>query len=222
MSSVLESAPPAAGHVSRAALAAQEAERKRVARELHDEVVQGLVAIKLLAEQAGANPPADPSARFAEIAERIDFYLDELRRIAHELRPELLDDLGLRDALIALAGSIGRERGLVVDRRFPTELGPLTDEQELVVYRVAQEALGNAARHAGATRAALAIEQRDGCLIVTVDDDGCGIDPAVPAGDGIAGMHERAALIGARIEIESGPGAGTRVRMLLPLTGARS
>src|SRR6188472_4767390 len=88
MPEVLETTPAApADHPSRVALAAQEAERKRVARELHDEVGQGLVAVALMAEQAAANPPDDPSGRFAEIARRVHFYLDELRRIAHELRP---------------------------------------------------------------------------------------------------------------------------------------
>lgn len=206
---------PGAAEASRVALAAQEAERKRVARELHDEVGQGLLAVKLIAEQAVTTPPRDASARFTEIARRIDFYLDELRRIAHELRPELLDDLGLNDALVALAGGIARERGLVVERRLPRDLGPLTGEQELVVYRVAQEALGNAARHSGATRAAIGIERRDGALVLEVSDDGCGFAPGARDGDGINGMRERAALVGGRIEIESSPGAGTRVRMTL-------
>jgi len=208
--------PDATAQTSRVALAAQEAERKRVARELHDEVGQGLIAIKLIAEQAATTPPRDASARFTEIARRIDFYLDELRRIAHELRPELLDDLGLNDALVALAGGIARERGLVVERRLPRDLGPLTGEQELVVYRVAQEALGNAARHSGAARAAIGIERREGMLVLEVSDDGCGFAAGMRDGNGINGMRERAALIGGRIEIESSPGAGTRVRMMLP------
>lgn len=213
---------PGAAPASRVALAAQEAERKRVARELHDEVGQGLLAVKLIAEQAATNPPGDPSARFAEIARRIDFYLDELRRIAHELRPELLDDLGLGDALVALVAGIARERGLVVDRHLPHDLGPLTDERELVVYRVAQEALGNAARHSGATRAAIEIERRDDVLVLEVSDDGCGFAPGPHDGAGINGMRERVALVGGRIEIESSPGAGTRVRMTLPDGGGGS
>lgn len=220
MPKALDPDPRATAAASRIALAAQEAERKRVARELHDEVAQGLVAVKLLAEQAAASPPADPDARFGEIARRIEFYLDELRRIARELRPELLDDLGLNDALTALAAAVARERGLAVDRRIPRDLGPLTGEQELVVYRIAQEALGNAARHSGAARAAIGVERRDGFFAVEVSDDGCGIASDREEGDGIEGMRERAALVGGRLEIETAPGAGTRVRMTLPSTAA--
>jgi two-component system, NarL family, sensor histidine kinase UhpB len=218
MSEVLETTPAApADHPSRVALAAQEAERKRVARELHDEVSQGLVAVALMAEQAAANPPDDPSGRFAEIARRVHFYLDELRRIAHELRPEMLDDLGLEDALVALAAGTARDRGIVVDRRLPRDLGPLTGEQELVVYRVAQEALGNVARHSGAARAAIGIDRRGDLLTLEVSDDGRGIDPGQEPGDGIKGMRERAALVGGRVEIGPGADAGTRVRLLLPV-----
>jgi len=218
MSEVLETTPAApADHPSRVALAAQEAERKRVARELHDEVGQGLVAVALMAEQAAANPPDDPSGRFAEIARRVHFYLDELRRIAHELRPEMLDDLGLEDALVALAAGTARDRGIVVDRRLPRDLGPLTGEQELVVYRVAQEALGNVARHSGAARAAIGIDRRGDLLTLEVSDDGRGIDPGQEPGDGIKGMRERAALVGGRVEIGPGADGGTRVRLLLPV-----
>jgi two-component system, NarL family, sensor histidine kinase UhpB len=218
MSELLETSPAApATHPSRVALAAQEAERKRVARELHDEVGQGLVAVALMAEQAAVSPPADPSGRFAEIARRVHFYLDELRRIAHELRPEMLDDLGLEDALVALAAGIARDRGIVVDRRLPRDLGALTDEQELVVYRIAQEALGNVARHSDAPRAAIAIDRRAGLLVLEVTDDGRGIDPGQAPGAGIKGMRERAALVGGRIEIGPGPDAGTRVRLVLPI-----
>jgi len=221
MYQAVEKSPSERDHAPRVALAAQEAERRRIARELHDEVVQGLVAIKLTAEQAAAGGD-DPSERFTEIAERIDFYLDELRRIAHELRPELLDDLGLNDALAALAGSITRERGILVERRVPRRLGPLTDEQELVVYRIAQEALGNAARHSGASRATITLEREDGVLTLEVDDDGRGIVPGARRGDGIDGMRERAALLGGRVDVTSGPGAGTRVRLLLPLAAGEA
>lgn len=206
-------------HTARVALAAQEGERKRVARELHDEVGQGLVAIALMAERAAAEPPADDGETYAEIARRTHFYLDELRRIAHELRPEMLDVLGLIDALVALAASVEADHGLIVARELPRELG-LSGEGELVVYRVAQEALANAARHATATRAWLTVVEHDGVLVLEVGDDGRGIPDGVEAGIGIGGMRERARLAGAALEIGPGPdGRGTRVRLELPLTG---
>ncbi|HET6830666.1 MAG TPA: sensor histidine kinase [Solirubrobacterales bacterium] len=207
-------------HSAQVALAAQESERKRVARELHDEVGQGLVAIALMAERAAAEPPGDGGETYAEIARRIHFYLDELRRIAHELRPEMLDDLGLIDALVALAASVGADHGLIVERDLPSEL-ELSGERELVVYRVAQEALSNAGRHAGALRARLAVSERDGVLRLEVDDDGRGFPPGSEPGVGIKGMRERARLAGAALEIGPGPGGrGTRVRLELPLGGS--
>jgi two-component system sensor histidine kinase UhpB len=207
-------------HTAQIALAAQENERKRVARELHDEVAQGLVAIALMAERAAADPPEDDGETFAEIARRIDFYLDELRRIAHELRPEMLDDLGLIDALVALAASVGADHGLLVERDLPREL-ELSGEHELVVYRVAQEALANAGRHAGASRARIAVTERDGVLLLEVGDDGCGFDPGTEPGVGIKGMRERARLAGAALEIGPGrEGRGTLVSLDLPLEGS--
>lgn len=205
-------------HTARVALAAQEGERKRVARELHDEVGQGLVAIALMAERAAAEPPAAGDETYAEIARRTHFYLDELRRIAHELRPEMLDDLGLIDALVALAASVEADHGLIVERELPRELG-LSGERELVVYRVAQEALANAARHAAATRAWLTVVEHDGLLALEVGDDGRGIPAGAEPGAGIGGMRERARLAGAALEIGPGPGGrGTRVRLELPVT----
>jgi two-component system sensor histidine kinase UhpB len=206
-------------HAARVALAAQEGERRRVARELHDEVVQGLVAIALMAERAAAEPPADGGGTYAEIAERTHFYLDELRRIAHELRPEMLDDLGLGDALAALAVGVEIDHGLIVERDLPHDLD-LSGERELVVYRVAQEALANAARHAGAARAGLSVAEGGGFLVLEVTDDGRGLEPGTEPGVGITGMQERARLAGATLAIGSGPGGrGTCVRLELPLRG---
>jgi two-component system sensor histidine kinase UhpB len=200
-------------HAARAALAAQEGERQRVARELHDEVGQGLVAVALMAERAAVEPPAERAGAYAEIAQRIHFYLDELRRIAHELRPEMLDDLGLVDALAALAASVEADHGLIVER----ELAPapaLSGERELVVYRVAQEALANAARHARASRAWLSLVERGDALILEIGDDGRGIGAGTRPGTGIDGMRERARLAGGVLEIGPGPGgSGTLVRL---------
>lgn len=204
---------------SRAVLIGQEGERLRVARELHDEVAQGLVAVQLMAERAGADAPPRAAAEFAEIADRIHFYLDELRRIAHELRPETLDDLGLINALIALGNATAADRGMAVERDLPPQAPDLSDEQELVVYRIAQEALANAARHSHGSRAGLRLATEDGRLTLEVTDDGVGVgtEPIADDGVGIKGMRERARLIGGSVEIAPGAERGTRVALTVPL-----
>lgn len=204
---------------SRAVLAGQEGERLRVARELHDEVGQGLIAITLMAEHAAVDSSPEAAERFAAIAARLRFYLDELRRIAHELRPETLDDLGLINALTALCNGVGADRGIVIDRDLPSRYDGLSGEQELVFYRVAQEALANAARHSDASRVSLRLAEQQRELTLEVLDDGLGIAPASDYGDGVGikGMRERARLVGGSFEIGPNPGAGTRVKLAVPL-----
>ena len=207
---------------SRAVLAGQEGERLRVARELHDEVGQSLIALTLQAERAAERAAPDEAHQFAEIAAKLRFNLDELRRIAHELRPEALDDLGLLNALIALANGTGVRGELTVERDLPAELPALSDEQELVVYRIAQEALSNVARHSGADRTVLWLRIAEGELHLTVDDNGRGLAAGEREGVGIGGMRERALLAGGRLRL--GPRAdgeaGTEVVLVLPLETA--
>ena len=202
---------------SRAVLAGQEGERLRVARELHDEVGQGLIAITLMAERAAAESPPEVAAQFTAIANKLLFYLDELRRIAHELRPETLDDLGLVNALNALCNGVGADRGVVVDRDLYGRFDGLSGEQELVLYRVAQEALANAARHADASRVSLRLAERRSELTLEVLDDGRGVATTSGDGVGIKGMRERARLVGGSFEIGPNPGSGTRVKLVVPL-----
>lgn len=202
---------------SRAVLAGQEGERLRVARELHDEVGQGLIAITLMAERAAAESPPEVAAQFTAIADKLLFYLDELRRIAHELRPETLDDLGLVNALNALCNGVGADRGVVVDRDLYGRFDGLSGEQELVLYRVAQEALANAARHADASRVSLRLAERRSELTLEVLDDGRGVATTSGDGVGIKGMRERARLVGGSFEIGPNPGSGTRVKLVVPL-----
>jgi two-component system, NarL family, sensor histidine kinase UhpB len=204
----------------RRALAAQEQERQRVARELHDEVGQGLIAITLMAERAASESPPDVAEQFTAIADKLLFYLDELRRIAHELRPETLDDLGLVNALNALCNGVGADRGVVVDRDLYGRFDGLSGEQELVLYRVAQEALANAARHADASRVSLRLAERRSELTLEVLDDGRGVAPTSGDGVGIKGMRERARLVGGSFEIGPNPGSGTRVKLVVPLEQA--
>jgi two-component system sensor histidine kinase UhpB len=144
--------------------------------------------------------------------------LEDLRRIAVELRPEALDDLGLESALAVLCERFAERSGLEVTQRIGPGLPVLTPEAELVVYRVAQEALTNVARHSGVATAKLELAHRDDMLTLAVTDSGRGLSPGHRPGTGIRGMSERAALIGATLTIEGAGGrGGVRVRLEVPL-----
>jgi two-component system sensor histidine kinase UhpB len=203
---------------ARAALGAQEAERLRTARELHDEVGQSLTAVALQVEQLAA--AADPATadRLNEMAQQLQDSLDDLRRIVRKLRPEALDDLGLLNALIALTSRVNRGTKIRIERELNGKLPALSPEQELVIYRVAQEALTNVVRHADARTVRIALFPEDGDVVLTVDDDGRGLPRAgVADGSGIEGMRERALLVGAQLSIDSKPSQGTEVKLVVPV-----
>jgi two-component system sensor histidine kinase UhpB len=154
----------------------------------------------------------------SEVQEAVRDSLEDVRRIALELRPEALDDLGLVSALAVLCERFAQRSGLTVEQGVADDLPGLESESELVVYRVAQEALTNVARHSGADQARLSMVVADGSLVLTVEDDGCGMSDNAEAGTGIRGMRERAALIGARLDIAPGrDGRGCAVRLSLAL-----
>ena len=137
--------------------------------------------------------------------------------MARELRPEALDDLGLPSALAALAERLSGQSELRVEPQLQPVLPPLSAEEELVVYRVAQEALTNVLRHAECDRADMTLRVADDALLLDVRDEGRGFDPAAVVANGLVGMRERALLVGARLEVRSRPGGGTLVRLALPL-----
>jgi two-component system sensor histidine kinase UhpB len=140
--------------------------------------------------------------------------LHEVRAIASRLRPEALDDLGLNSALAALTNDVSRQTGMSVERSLTPVEPPLSPEEELVVYRVAQEALTNAVRHSRARRISLALAAQNGTVELTVRDDGAGFDPEAAAdGAGLRGMRERAVLIDAGLDVTSSVGHGTTVRL---------
>lgn len=202
---------------ARAALLGQESERLRVARELHDEVGQSLTAVALHVEHLSATGDPAARARLASLTAQLQKTLEDVRRIGRELRPEALDDLGLVNALIVLASRVDRHTHLHVTRDLASDASPLGPEEELVIYRVAQEALTNAARHAEARSAHLALEHRQGEVVLTVIDDGKGLaNGSSLDGRGIEGMRERALLVGAKLEIAAQPIGGTRVRLAVP------
>lgn len=201
---------------ARRALAAQEGERLRVARELHDEVGQTLTAVALQAERIGREP-SPSSGELEEIARTIRSSLDDVRRIARELRPEALDDLGLTDALISLCLRVERQGAIEVLREIEGGLPKLTSEVELVVYRVAQEALTNALRHSQASRVRVSLRRDAGGVRLSVTDDGHGLPESLGQANGLSGMRERAILIHSEVEIVSSPGSGVEIHLVVPV-----
>jgi two-component system sensor histidine kinase UhpB len=198
------------------ALSAQESERRRIARELHDEVGQTLTAVLMDLKRAADRAP-DPALRneLVQAQETTRASLDEVRRLAHRLRPGVLEDLGLTSALTALATEVSDHTGLEIRRRFDNGL-ELDEQTELVLYRVAQESLTNVARHAGATRIDLSLVREGDAAVLRIEDNGRGAGPT-HEGAGIRGMRERALLIGAILELQDGPSGGTQVSLRVPL-----
>ena len=200
------------------ALEAQEAERLRLARDLHDEIGQRMTALLLELEGVSRDAGPDLAPAVGGARESARATLEELRRIARHLRPEALDDLGLRSALTNLCDRLGAQAGVECVRQIEPDLPPLTPEEELAIYRIAQEALTNAIRHAGASRIELRLGREDGGVALRVSDDGAWA--AGEEGAGLTGMRERALMIGARLE--AGPAArgnghaGSTVRLSLP------
>lgn len=204
-------------------LSAQEAERVRVSRELHDDTGQALTLI-LVRLQLVENMTRDPEVQheLAELRELVVDTLDGVRRLAVQLGPSVLEDLGLRSALEWLADRVRGDTGLRVDLRVDCEDGRVPAETQIALFRVAQEALTNVVRHARASRAEIRLADGGGAVLLTVSDDGIGFDVAEararPAASvGLFGMAERVALVGGTIELLSRKGAGTRVEVRVPV-----
>jgi two-component system sensor histidine kinase UhpB len=207
---------------ARTALAAQEAERLRVARELHDEIGQTLTAVTIQAERA-AHGDSELAQALRDVADGVRESLVEVRRIARELRPEALDDLGLVNALIALCTRIGAQGGRRVRRDLQAKLPPLSPDVELVIYRVAQESLTNALRHSGGHEVTVSLTADAENVTLAVTDDGKGLPTQLPPDSaGIAGMRERALLVGGMLSLASVPGQGTEVRLTIPIDQERA
>jgi two-component system sensor histidine kinase UhpB len=198
------------------ALAAQEAERRRIARELHDEIGQTLTGLVLRSETIARRAPREIRDEIEDMREAARRGAEDVRTIARRLRPEALDELGLQSALVALSASVVEQSGLRVERSLGGDLD-LTPDQELVIYRVAQEGLTNVVRHAGASRAQLWLRGDDDGVSLIVRDDGIGM-PADAGADptGIRGMRERALLVGGELVIRDVRPHGTELRLWLP------
>lgn len=207
---------------ARAALTAQERERLRIGRALHDEAGQTLTAIALEIERAATIGPPPQREQMAALAKQLHGGLDDIRRISRDLRPEALDDLGLVNALIALTSRVDRQGQVRIDRRLSGGLPSLSTELELVIYRVAQEALTNVLRHSRASHCMVSLDFEDETIQLRVSDDGVGM-PADLGEEtiGIEGMRERALLGGGILLIESRAGQGTELTLRLPAEETR-
>jgi len=197
-------------------LRAQEEERQRIARGLHDEAGQSMTAVLLQLKRLTANASPEQRAQLAEAQEVVKTSLDDIRRLAQELRPELLDHLGLASALAELASGFEQHTQVRVERRLERDLPPLDAQAELVLYRVAQESLTNVARHAQASEALLILERGKGSVVLRVIDNGQGFDSGHLEGGGLRGIRERALIVGAAVAIKPGPEGGVEVRLELP------
>jgi two-component system sensor histidine kinase UhpB len=199
-------------------LAAQEAERRRVARELHDEVGQLLTSVVLQLEGASRMAPPPLRDNLVEVQETAREGVEAVREIARGLRPPALDEFGLRAALVALAEGFMERTGVAVRHEIAGRLPGLDGDAELAVYRVAQEALTNAARHASASIVELSLTQANGVVCLSVCDDGAGVcaDRLHDGGGGLAGMRERALLIGGSLHIGLRQEGGTEVVLEVP------
>ena len=204
----------------RRVLAAQEGERVAIARDLHDEVGQLLTGVLLQLDSIAATATAyreeiDEAKRVVRRA------LDEVRRISSELRPEMLEDLGLVSALTELTTTFGRVSGLRVVRQFDRSLPKLKPDTELAVYRIAQESLTNIARHSQASRVTIALESGIDSVVLRVADDGRGFQTSRPdEHGGLRSMRERSLLVGGALAIKQAAGGGVEVRLEVPAVPA--
>jgi two-component system, NarL family, sensor histidine kinase UhpB len=199
-------------------LRGQEEERRRFARDLHDEVNQALTGILLRLEALAQDIPPDQRPQVAELKLLTGQAMDELLRLARQLRPAALDDHGLAPAIEAQARGFAERTGIEAHVAVAGDPDRLDEETQIVVYRVAQEALSNAAQHARPGRVDIELSAGDGAVELCVRDDGRGFDPrAVRAGGlGLEGMAERARLAGGALDLRSAHGAGTELTLRLP------
>jgi signal transduction histidine kinase len=198
---------------------AREEERRRIRRDLHDELGPRLAALALeldTAREAMRSDPGQIDAALGQAAARAREGIADVRRLVYDLRPPTLDDFGLAGALREQAGRLSGD-GLSVSVAVERELGPLPAGVEAAAYRIASEAMTNVVRHAGASRCEVTVALGDGRLFVGVSDDGRGIDDDAVHGLGLESMRERAEELGGSFEVAAGAPSGTRVLAVLPV-----
>ena len=211
--------------ISAQARRAEEEERRRISRELHDEAGQSMLALRLQLEILEQEAPAPLRKKLGEARAMVERTVDELRRIVAALSPAVLERLGLGRAVRHLAARFGKLSQARLRTRISVSLGGIPRESQEVIYRVAQESLQNIAKHSQATHVNLSLLAADKKIRLSVADDGAGFcaEAALrkPMSFGLAGMRERAALLGGTLVVSSVPGKGTKVVLELPQTSAR-
>jgi two-component system, NarL family, sensor histidine kinase UhpB len=198
------------------ALQAREDERQRIARGLHDEVGQTMTGVLLLLKQLTQHAAPSQRAPLEEAQEAIRTNLDEVRRIAQELRPEALDHLGLPSAVNNLARAFARRTNVAVDGHIDPQLGQLDSSVELVLYRVAQESLTNVARHSNATQVRLDLSRNGDSVVLRLADNGEGFEEPHIEGGGLRGIRENALIVGGALAIKPSPTGGVELRLEVP------
>ena len=198
------------------ALQAREEERRRIARGLHDEVGQTMIGVLFLLKQLARHTPTSQRAPLDEVQDAIRTNLEEVRRIAQELRPEALDHLGLASAVNNLARVFARRTDLAVERRIDHKLGQLHPNVELVLYRVAQESLTNIARHSEATEAVVELGRNGHGVVLRIADNGRGFQQRHLEGGGLRGIRENALIVGGALAIKPSSTGGVEVRLEVP------
>jgi signal transduction histidine kinase len=211
--------------LSRRLVEVQEAERRTIAGELHDEIGQALTGLKFVLEMVGRQPPGDASAKLREAHSLVNQLLHKVRTLSLDLRPSALDDLGLLPALLMMCDRYTAQTNVrVTVKHTGVEGQRFAPDTETGAYRIVQEALTNVARYAAVKEATVRLWVEDAVLGVQVEDAGAGFDPestlATPRSSGLAGMRERATLLGGHLIVDSAPGRGTRVTAELPLRGS--
>jgi two-component system sensor histidine kinase UhpB len=199
------------------ALRAREEERQRIARGLHDEVGQTMTGVLFLLKQLGQHASPEQRATLAEAQQAVRTNLDEVRRIAQELRPEALDHLGLASAVSNLSRAFARRTGIAVDRRIGSQLGQIDPNVELVLYRVAQESLTNVARHSDADQVLLGLSRNGNSVVLQIVDDGQGFGSDHLEGGGLRGIRENALIVGGALAIKASATGGVEVRLEVPV-----
>jgi signal transduction histidine kinase len=215
---ITEAAEP--GDLSRQLLNAQEEERRRISRELHDETGQGLMVLRFQLEMLASDARGeDNKAKLQESLELLDRTIEGLRRTIARLSPRVLEELGLAAAIRREAKIVSKHTGITPTLELPEDLEPLTHDLEVAIYRSVQEALHNVAKHSHAKNFSVKIKVGSTKVTVHIEDDGIGFSRRVvrEQGFGLTGMQERAAALGGTVKVSSGPEKGTRIRLVFPL-----
>ena len=212
------------GELSRQLLNAQEEERRRISRELHDETGQALMVLRFQLEMlAGDTNNPEHRNRIQESLELLDRTIEGLRRTIARLSPRVLEELGLVAGIRREAELVSRHTGIKSELGLPEEMEPLSHELEVALYRSVQEALHNVVKHSRATHFSIKLQRTPNKVAVQIEDDGVGFSPrtARERGFGLTGMRERAAALGGSLRIRSEPEKGTRLRLVFPLEPGR-